>query len=128
MSETSAPARILLVEDEPGIQLALRGLLRRDGYDVQVASSGGEALYALDGADYDLILTDLSLPDGVSGLEVARGARDACPGTPVILITAYGSDQIAHDAEDAGVVDYVPKPFDNRVVRDVVRRALAGSG
>lgn len=117
-------AQILLVEDEPGIQLAMRGLLRRDGYQVQVASTGSEALTAMEGGGYDLILTDLSLSDGVSGLDVARRARENDPPTPVVLITAYGSDEVAHEAEEAGVCDYVPKPFDNQVVRDVVRRAL----
>jgi len=116
--------RILLVEDEPGIQLAMRGLLRRDGYDVRVASTGKEALEAIEGGGYVLILTDLSLADGVSGLDVARGARANQPPIPVILITAYGSDEIASEAEAAGVCDYVPKPFDNQEVRDVVRRAL----
>jgi two-component system response regulator PilR (NtrC family) len=116
--------RILLVEDEPGIQLAIRGLLRRDGYEVSVASSGRDAMQAFDGAGYDLILTDFSLSDGVSGLDVARHAREACPHTPVILITAFGSDEIREQAEAAGVYDYVPKPFDNREVRDAVRRAL----
>jgi CheY-like chemotaxis protein len=116
--------QILLVEDEPGIQLAIRGLLRRDGYEVQVASTGKEALEALEGEGYDLVLTDLSLADGVSGLDVARRARDTDPSIPVILITAYGSDAIANEAEAAGVRDYVPKPFDNQEVRDVVRRAL----
>jgi CheY-like chemotaxis protein len=116
--------QILLVEDEPGIQLAIRGLLRRDGYDVRVASSGKEALDAIEEGGCDLILTDLSLADGVSGLDVARRARATEPPTPVILITAYGSDEIASEAEAAGVCDYVPKPFDNQEVRDVVRRAL----
>ncbi len=117
--------QILLVEDEPGIQLAMRGLLRRDGYEVRVASTGKEALEALEGEGWDLVLTDLSLADGVSGLDVARRAREADPPIPVILITAYGSDAIASEAEAAGVRDYVPKPFDNQEVRDVVRRALA---
>jgi len=117
-------AQILLVEDEPGIQLAMRGLLRRDGYEVQVASTGQEALDAIGGGGYDLVLTDLSLADGLSGLDVARHARAIEPPIPVVLITAYGSDEIASEAEAAGVCDYVPKPFDNQVVRDVVRRAL----
>jgi two-component system response regulator PilR (NtrC family) len=117
-------ARILLIEDEPGIQLAIRGLLRRDGYQVFIESRGSEALHAVETGSYDLILTDLSLEDGVSGLDIARRAREACPETPVVLITAYGSEQIEVQAREAGVWDYVPKPFDNQIVRDVVRRAI----
>ena len=119
--------RILLVEDEPGIQLAMRGLLRREGHDVSVADSGGSALQAITPGRFDLILTDLSLPDGISGLDVARHARSTSPETPVVLITAFGSERILADARAAGVADYVPKPFDNQRVRDVVRRAM-GSG
>ncbi len=115
--------RILLIEDEPGIQLAMRGLLRRDGHEVCIESSGKGAMDAIEAESFDLIVTDLSLPDGVSGLDVARRARELCSATPVVLITAYGTEQIKNEAKDAGVWDYVPKPFDNRVVRDVVRRA-----
>lgn len=117
-------AKVLLVEDEPGIQLAIRGLLRREGHETAVASSGREAMSLLAEEDFDLVLTDLSLPDGVSGLDVVRHAGDKRPGTPVILITAYGSERVARDAVDAGVFDYVPKPFNNDEIRAVVRRAL----
>jgi len=117
-------ARILLVEDEPGIQLAIKGLLRRDGYELSVAGSGMEALDQLGTGHFDLLLTDLSLPDGVSGLDIARHVRDESLGIPVILITAYGSDRIEKEASLAGVFDYVPKPFNNDQVRAVVRRAI----
>lgn len=120
--------RILLVEDEPGIQLAMRGILRREGHEVRVAGSGDAALKAIAAERFDLILTDFSLPDGISGLEVARHARTASPGTPVVLITAFGSERIVAEARAAGVADYVPKPFDNQQVRDVVRRALGAPG
>ena len=116
---------ILLVEDEPGIQLAISGLLRREGYETAVASSGKEAIEVLETRGFDLVLTDLSLPDGVSGLDLVRHVGKHQPGTPVILITAYGSEHIAKDAAEAGVFDYVPKPFNNDEIRAVVQRALA---
>lgn len=119
--------RILLVEDEPGIQLAMRGLLRREGHEVSVADSGHSALQAITPGRFDLILTDFSLPDGVSGLDVARHARSTSPGTPVVLITAFGSEHMLADARAAGVADYVPKPFDNQRVREVVRRAMGSA-
>ena len=118
---------ILLVEDEPGIQLAIRGLLRREGYETAVASDGREAIEMLETRGFDLVLTDLSLPDGVSGLDLVRHVREHRPGTPVILITAYGSEHIAKDAVEAGVFDYVPKPFDNDEIRAAVQRALAST-
>lgn len=117
-------ARILLVEDEPGIQLAIKGLLRREGYDLHVAGSGAEALDQLGTREFDVLLTDLSLPDGISGLDLARHVKVESIALPVILITAYGSDRIAQEATEAGVFGYVPKPFNNDQVREVVRRAL----
>ena len=96
-------ASILLVEDEPGIQLAIRGLLRREGHQTAVASSGSEAIQLLADGAFDLVLTDLSLPDGVSGLDIVRHVGTHQPGTPVILITAYGSEHVAKDAVERGV-------------------------
>ena len=116
---------ILLVEDEPGIQLAIRGLLRREGHSTEVASTGAEAMERLEDGVFDLVLTDLSLPDGVSGLDLVRHVGEHRPGTPVVLITAYGSEHVARDAVAAGAFDYVPKPFNNDELRAVVRRAIA---
>jgi DNA-binding NtrC family response regulator len=115
---------ILLVEDEPGIQLAIRGLLRREGHTITVVGAGKEALAALETGTFDLVLTDLSLPDGVTGLDLVRYVGEHRPGTPVVLITAYGSEHVASEAIEAGAFDYVPKPFNNDEIRAVVSRAL----
>jgi two-component system, NtrC family, response regulator AtoC len=117
-------ARILIVEDERAIQLALSGLLRREGYQVEVASSGEEALSALAAAPYDLVLTDLALGRGASGMDVLKAARRLHPESVVVMITAHGSEKIAVEAMKAGAEDYVPKPFDNDEIRLVVQRAL----
>ena len=124
-AEATLTASILLVEDEVGIQVALRGLLRREGHELRVEASGAEAIQALDEQAFDLVLTDLSLPGGVNGLDVVRHAAATRPGTPVVLISAYGSEKTAREAIDAGAWGYVPKPFDNDEVRRVVREALA---
>ncbi len=116
--------RILIVEDERAIQLALSGLLRREGYEVACADDGSEALATLRETPVDLVLTDLALGDGPSGLDVLRGSKDHRPETPVILITAHGSEKIAVEAMKAGAEDYVPKPFNNDEIRVVVGRAL----
>ena len=117
-------ARILIVEDERAIQLALSGLLRREGYEVEVASSGEEALGKLAAAPCDLVLTDLALGRGASGMDVLKGAKRLRPETVVVMITAHGSEKIAVEAMKNGAEDYVPKPFDNDEIRLVVQRAL----
>jgi DNA-binding NtrC family response regulator len=117
-------ARILIVEDERAIQLALSGLLRREGYEVEVASSGEEALSQLAVSPCDLVLTDLALGRGASGMDVLKGAKKLRPETVVVMITAHGSEKIAVEAMKNGAEDYVPKPFDNDEIRLVVQRAL----
>jgi len=117
-------ARILIVEDERAIQLALSGLLRREGYEVDVAGSGDEALAKLAAAPCDLVLTDLALGRGASGMDVLKDAKRLRPETVVVMITAHGSEKIAVEAMKNGAEDYVPKPFDNDEIRLVVQRAL----
>ncbi len=117
-------ARILIVEDEKAIQLALRGLLRKDGYEVELADDGEMAIRKLADKTYDLILTDLSLGRGSSGMDVLRASKEHRPETAVVMITAHGSEKIAVEAMQEGAEDYVPKPFDNEELRVVVSRAL----
>jgi len=116
--------RILVVEDERAIQLALSGLLGRAGYDVDIAGTGEEAVEKLGRTPFDLVLTDLALGRGLSGMDVLKEARKRRPETVVVMITAHGSEKIAVEAMKAGAEDYVPKPFDNDEIRLVVQRAL----
>ena len=115
--------RILVVEDEPAIQLALSGLLRKLGHEVVQARSGDEAIAILRDGAFDLVLTDLALGAGASGMDVLRAVKEGS-ATPVVMITAHGSEKIAVEAMKAGAEDYVPKPFDNDEMRLVVTRAL----
>jgi DNA-binding NtrC family response regulator len=115
---------VLIVEDEAAIRLALSGLLRREGYEVEQADAGDAAIARLRADAVDLVLTDLALGNGPSGMDVLRAAKELQPETPVVMITAHGSEKIAVEAMKAGASDYVPKPFDNDEIRLVVRRAL----
>jgi DNA-binding NtrC family response regulator len=116
--------RILVVEDEKAIQLALSGLLRREGYEVELADTGETAMARLREQLYDLVLTDLALGKGASGMDVLKTAKELRSETAVVMITAHGSEKIAVEAMKAGAEDYVPKPFDNDEIRVVVARAI----
>ena len=115
--------RVLIVDDEKAMQLALRGLLSKEGYEVETAGSGEEAVRRIDQGRFHVVITDLSM-NGVGGMEVLRHARSVDPDTAVIMITAYGSEKVAVQAMKLGAVDYLPKPFDNDELRVVVRRVM----
>jgi DNA-binding NtrC family response regulator len=117
-------ARILVVEDEHAIRLALKGLLRREGHEVELAEDGEVARECLAREAFDLVITDLALGRGATGMDVLRAAKAERPETAVVMITAHGSEKIAVEAMKLGADDYVPKPFDNDELRVVVARAL----
>jgi DNA-binding NtrC family response regulator len=115
--------RVLVVDDEKAMVLALKGLLTKEGYQVDTAGSGEEALRKIETGNFHLVITDLSM-DGVGGMQVLERGRSIDPDLAVIMITAYGSEKIAVQAMKLGAVDYVPKPFDNDELRVVVRRVM----
>ncbi len=116
-------ARILIVDDEATIRASLQESLVADGYDVETAESGEEALARCHGTAYDLVITDLKLP-GVSGLEIMQALRNQGNATPVIMMTAYGDVDTAIGAMKLGAYDYVKKPFKLGEMKKQVKAAL----
>jgi DNA-binding NtrC family response regulator len=114
--------RILVVDDEEAIRLALVELLRSEGHAVREAGSGDEALAALAGAPADLVLADLRMP-GMDGMHLLAELRARFPGALVVLVTAQGDERTAVEALKLGAYDYIPKPFDNEEIRAVARSA-----
>src|SRR5919206_2367280 len=104
----SRPTYILIADDEAPIRLTMETLLQRRGYMVAVAENGEEALSLLHQYSFDLLLLDLSMP-GLSGLEVARRARDVQPDAAVIILTGHGSLESAIEGMHLGVFDYMLK-------------------
>ncbi len=100
----------MVVDDEPGIRTALRANFQRHGWNVETASSVREAVRQLEGKEFDLVVTDIRMPDG-TGMEVMRSTRQLSPGTAVILLTAYGSVPDAVSAMRDGALDYLTKPI-----------------
>jgi DNA-binding NtrC family response regulator len=116
-------ARIAVVDDEPRMADVLAMVLRREGYEVTAFRGGAAALAALAERPFDLLVTDLRMPEP-DGLEVLRRALEVEPELPVILLTAHGSVSSAIEAIRRGAFDYVEKPFDNDELKALVRRAL----
>jgi DNA-binding NtrC family response regulator len=118
--------RILIVDDEKAILIALRGLFGKEGYEVDTASSGEEAVKKIEGGRFHVVVTDLSM-DGITGMQVLERARALDPDLAVVMITAHGSEKAAVQAMKLGAADYLPKPFDNDELRVVVRKAMEGA-
>ena len=123
--------RILVADDDPALRDALRRALRLEGYDVELAADGAEALAALAARAPDLVVLDVAMPN-VDGLEVARRVRTEGNRVPILMLTARDAvdDRVA--GLDAGADDYVVKPFALEElfarVRALSRRSGASDG
>jgi len=116
-------SRILVVEDEPAIALALETDLRMEGYEVEVATDGvAAAARALEGA-FDLILLDVMLP-GRDGFDVCRDVRRAGIRTPILMLTAKAQEAEKVLGLELGADDYVTKPFSAKELRARVKALL----
>lgn len=115
--------KVLLVEDEPSLQLALGDCLSDEGYAVTVVGTVGAALEVLGAERPDLVLSDLRLPDG-SGMQVLAAVVACSPEVPVILLTAFGTVQNAVEALRAGASEYLTKPFEEAQLLATVERHL----
>jgi DNA-binding NtrC family response regulator len=116
-------ARILLIDDDPGLSEVILMLLERDGYAAQHAGSVKAGIAKVEAANLDLVITDLKLPDG-TGLDVIAALRARHASLPIIVITSYSSMESAIGALRGGAFDYVIKPFKNDDLLAAIARAL----
>jgi len=118
-----AKSRLLVVDDELSMREFLQILFVKEGYAVETAEGGAEAIKKLSGSAFDLVITDLKMP-GISGMNVLRVAKEKNPDVAVIMITAYASPESVREALDLGAMDYVNKPFRVDDLKHVVKAAL----
>ena len=116
-------ARILVIDDEPMMADSLRQNLVEEGYTVDTAATGAEAIELFDRGAHHLAICDLQLPD-MDGLGVLRHMKDVRPETEVIVVTGYGTVARAVEATKAGAFYFVEKPFDFEQMQPLVERAL----
>jgi DNA-binding NtrC family response regulator len=114
---------ILLVEDKESMAQMLRETLEAGGYQTVIARDGAEGIRAISEGRFDLVLSDLKLPKK-NGMEVLRASKAENPLTPVIVMTAYGSVDVAVTAIKEGAFDFITKPFDTDHLLLLIRRAL----
>jgi DNA-binding NtrC family response regulator len=119
-----AKDRILIVDDEESMCQYLAILLRKEDYDVVTVNSGVQALQEIGQQQFNLVMTDIQMPK-MDGIQLLKGIKALDPTTPVIIMTAYASEQSAIDAVNLGAFSYLQKHCKNDEIRMVVRNALA---
>jgi DNA-binding NtrC family response regulator len=120
-------AKVLVVEDDRVARELLEEILRSEGHEVSALASGDEAIAEAGRRPYELVISDIRLGDGASGMEVLEAFHAKSPHTPVVLITAFGDVTGAMAAIQKGAHDYVSKPFDVAELTTTVGRALERS-
>src|SRR5436853_4500663 len=117
--------RILVVDDEPMMTDSLKQNLAEEGYTVDTASNGAQAVELFDGSGHHIVVCDLQLPDKeMNGMDVLRHIKETRPSTEVIVMTGYGTVERAVEATKAGAFWFLEKPFDFEVLLPLVERAL----
>jgi len=114
---------ILVVDDDPQMRALLLEVLRDDGYDLVEANDGTEAVLALRARKFDVIIMDKNMP-GPSGLDLLPGLRRVCPGTQIIMMTAFGDVASYMEAVEKGAVEYLFKPFRMEEMKGAIAKAL----
>lgn len=117
------PPKVLIVDDEETLRFTLSEVMNKEGYTAVTAADGEEALQKATGTLFDLIILDIKMPK-MDGMETLPRIKEIDPDATVIMITAFGSKELALQAIHIGAYDYFTKPFDIEEMRVVVRRGL----
>ena len=127
-SRTSAPARILIADDQPDVVEALRLLLKGEGYETEGVNSPAAVLQAVATQDFDLLLLDLNYTrdttSGLEGMDLLNRIKASDSILPVVVMTAWGSVELAVEAMHRGVGDFVVKPWNNRQLLEILRTQI----
>jgi len=117
--------RILIVDDDKLVRWSLIEVLNQNGYEAISTETGEEAINRIEDTTFDLVITDLKLP-GIGGFDVLNRAKEVNSSTKVIVITGYGSENVANEARAKGAELFVTKPFEINRIREDVREILRG--
>lgn len=115
--------KILIIDDEKSILDLLSVVFKKEGYIVETSLSAKTALELIDKEEFDLILTDIKLPQ-MSGMKILKYAKEKYPAMPVVMITAYGTIKQAIEALKMGAMDYIVKPFNMEELKIIVAQGL----
>ena len=122
------PPKILLIDDDRLILMTLKRVLTNQGYNVTPVLSGLAALNRIERAEFDLIISDIKMPN-MDGIETVKRIREYLsqnnkPSIPEIFITAYAKEDIYQKALELNAFSYIEKPFDIKTLQDAVKKAI----
>ncbi|HWR06432.1 response regulator [Sporomusa sp.] len=123
---SSSRATILVIDDQPGIRRLLTEVLQDEGYSVMTASNGYEGIQVANDVKPNVILMDMKMP-GMDGIETLKELKRHGQGDQVIMMTAYGELDMVNEAREAGMRDYITKPFDIMSLCRIIEEHI-GSG
>jgi NADH:ubiquinone oxidoreductase subunit E len=115
--------KFLVVDDEKVIVRSVQMILKAEGYTIDGAESGKDAILKMEQNKYDLVLTDLMMPE-MDGIALIRWLKENRPEVGVVILTGYPSQETIKEALELGIIDYVPKPFTPAALLDVTQRAV----
>src|SRR3954470_1907123 len=122
-NHSSAKPIVLIVDDDAGFARSCARLLGGWGYEVEMALEGGEAVRRAHEREFDVILSDINVPD-MSGLQILRSIRQHDRDVPVVLMTGGPAIESAREAVECGALSYLIKPISTAQLRDIIARAV----
>lgn len=118
--------RVLAIDDEEIVLQSVERILAEEGFQIDLCSSGKEGLNLALANEYDLVLSDIRMPE-IGGMRILRDIKRAKPSTPVVIFTGYGTVQSAVQAMKLGATDYIEKPFTPDLLAETVKKAISAS-
>jgi DNA-binding response OmpR family regulator len=116
--------RILVIEDDREMRSLLKDFIEDEGYEVDSVEDGSEAFRKLARETFDLMITDIRMP-GLSGLEILPGLKKLLPQAPIIVITAFGSEEVYRRVLERGANAYLEKPIHLEELRILIQKMIS---
>ncbi len=116
--------RVMVIEDDQEMRLLLEDFIQEEGYEVRSTDNGSEAFRILAKDEFDLIITDVRMP-GLSGLDILPGIRKLQPHSAIIVITAFGSEEVYTRAIERGADGYLEKPISLEQLRIMIKNVIS---
>ena len=121
-------AKLLLIEDEAGVQNYFKAVISRMGHDLMTANDGPSGVKLIESETADVIMTDLNMPGEPSGMALVRKIRELKPETPVIVVSGYPTKERLEECKALGIEDFLTKPFEMTFFSSVITRLLEEKG